>query len=288
MVYLIIVTVLWAFSVSLIGEYLVGLDSYFLVFLRVFLASLVFVPFTKFRGVFKKLQISLLLIGSIQIGIMYICLYHSYRFLTVPEILLFTIFTPFYVTIIYDIFHKQFNALYLVSAFVAVLGAYIIRYQNVNNDFLIGFIFVQAANICFAIGQSAYKYTIEKHQVSDQKEIFGYFHFGALIITLVAVLTLGNFEKMNPSVLQWGILIWLGVVASGVGYFLWNKGATMVDAGTLAIMNNALIPAGIFVNILFWGKVENYVSLGIGTVVIIFSLWLHTKFVKLKKSKHIA
>ncbi|MDR1285436.1 MAG: EamA family transporter [Campylobacteraceae bacterium] len=288
MIYLIIVTVLWAFSVSLIGEYLVGLDSYFLVFLRVFLASLIFIPFTKFKGVFKKLQISLLLIGSVQIGIMYLCLYHSYRFLTVPEILLFTIFTPFYVTIIYDILHKQFNALYLVSAFVAVLGAYIIRYQNVNSDFLIGFIFVQAANICFAIGQSAYKYTIEKYQVSDQKEIFGYFHFGALIITAVAVLALGNFEKMNPSELQWGILIWLGVVASGIGYFLWNKGATMVDAGTLAIMNNALIPAGIFVNILFWGKVENYVSLSIGTAVIIFSLWLHAKFVKLKKSKPIS
>ncbi|MDR1461074.1 MAG: EamA family transporter [Campylobacteraceae bacterium] len=288
MVYLIIVTVLWAFSVNLIGEYLVGLDSYFLVFVRVFLASLIFIPFTKLKGVPKKLKISLLLIGSVQIGVMYLCFYHSYRFLTVPEILLFTIFTPFYVTLIYDILHKQFNALYLVSAFVAVLGAYIIRYQNVDGDFLIGFIFVQVANICFAIGQSAYKYVIEKHQISNQKEIFGYFHFGALMITAVAILTLGNFEKMNPTAFQWIVLVWLGIVASGIGYFLWNKGATMVDAGTLGIMNNALIPAGIFINILFWGKVENYISLSIGTAVIIFSLWLHAKFVKLKKSKPIA
>jgi carboxylate/amino acid/amine transporter len=287
LVYLIIVTALWAFSFSLIGEYLGNLDSCFLVFIRVFLASLLFIPFTKFKGVPRKLQISLLAIGSIQIGIMYLFLYHAYHFLTVPEILLFTIFTPFYVTLIYDVFHKQFNALYLVSAFVAVLGAYIIRYENVNSGFLIGFLLIQAANICFAAGQSAYKYVIEKYKTFDQKEIFGYFHFGALVITTVAILLLGNFEKMTPSAFQWGILVWLGAAASGVGYFLWNKGATMVDAGVLGIMNNALIPAGLLVNILFWGKVENYVSLSIGTAVIIFSLWLHAKFVKLKKIKSI-
>ncbi|MDR1614288.1 MAG: EamA family transporter [Campylobacteraceae bacterium] len=285
MFYLIIVTILWAFSVSLIGEYLIGLDSYFLVFIRVFLASLIFIPFTKFRGVPTKLQLSLLLIGSIQIGIMYLCLYHSYRFLTVPELLLFTIFTPFYVTLVYDVLHKQFNALYLISAFVAVLGAYIIRYENVSSGFLFGFILIQASNICFAIGQSAYKYIIERYKTFDQKEIFGYFHFGALMITTVAILIFGNFEKMNPSTLQWGVLMWLGIMASGIGYFLWNKGATMVDAGVLGIMNNALIPTGLFVNIIIWGKVENYVSLSIGTAVIIFSLWLHTKFMKMKRVK---
>ncbi|MDR0580444.1 MAG: DMT family transporter [Campylobacteraceae bacterium] len=287
MIYLIVITVLWAFSFSFIGVYLGNLDSYFLVFIRVFFASLIFIPFTKFRGVPKKLKLSLLAIGSVQIGIMYLCLYHAYHFLTVPEVLLFTIFTPFYVTLIYDVFHKQFNALYLVSAFVAVLGAYIIRYENVNSGFLIGFLLIQAANICFAAGQSAYKYLIEKYKTFDQKEIFGYFHFGALAITTVAILLLGNFEKMTPSTLQWGILVWLGVVASGIGYFMWNKGATMVDAGVLGIMNNALIPAGLFVNIIFWGKIENYVSLGIGTAIILFSLWLHAKFMKLKKIKTI-
>jgi carboxylate/amino acid/amine transporter len=287
LIYLVITTALWAFSFSFIGVYLGNLDSFFLVFIRVFLASLVFVPFTKFRGVPKKLKLSLLAIGSVQIGIMYLCLYHAYHFLTVPEVLLFTIFTPFYVTLIYDVLHKQFNALYLVSAFVAVLGAYIIRYENVNSGFLIGFLLIQAANICFAAGQSAYKYLIEKYKTFDQKEIFGYFHFGALVITTVAILLLGNFEKMTPSAFQWGILVWLGAIASGVGYFMWNKGATMVDAGVLGIMNNALIPAGLFVNIIFWGKIENYISLGIGTTIILFSLWLHAKFMKLKKTKTI-
>jgi carboxylate/amino acid/amine transporter len=285
MIYLLAVTLLWAFSFSLIGQYLVGLDSYFAVFIRILFAALVFLPFTRFRGVPLLFSIKLLIIGAVQIGIMYLFLYHAYKFLSVPEILLFTIFTPFYVTLIYDILHKEFNALYLVSAAVAVLGAYIIRYENVNEGFLAGFLLIQAANICFALGQSAYKYVIERHKSVKQEEIFGYFHFGALIVTSAAFLLFGNFEKISPSTFQWGILIWLGVAASGAGYFLWNKGATMVDAGVLGIMNNALIPAGLIVNILFWEKVENYISLSIGTAVIIFSLCLHAMFIRRKRNK---
>ena len=45
MQYLILVTLLWAFSFSLIGEILAGqVDSYFAVLIRVVLASLVFYP----------------------------------------------------------------------------------------------------------------------------------------------------------------------------------------------------------------------------------------------------
>jgi carboxylate/amino acid/amine transporter len=284
MFYLIAVTILWAFSFSLIAEYLMGLDKYFLVFVRIFLAAALFVPFTKFRGVPHILQFQLLLIGSIQIGIMYLFLYHSYSFLSVPEILLFTIFTPFYVTLIYDILAKRFHFLYIISAGIAVLGAFIIRYDNVNEGFLTGFLLIQAANICFAIGQSAYKYIMEKNRNFDQKEIFGYFHFGAFVITALAFFMFGNFEYINPSLKQWLVLIWLGLAASGVGYFLWNKGATMVDAGVLGIMNNALIPAGLIVNIAIWSKIENYITLSIGTAVILFSLWLHAKFIKMEKT----
>lgn len=53
---------------------------------------------------------------------------------------------------------------------------------------------------------------------------------------------------MPQTTLQWGILVFLGVVASGIGYFMWNYGATQVDAGTLGIMNNMHVPAGLLVN----------------------------------------
>lgn len=65
---------------------------------------------------------------------------------------------------------------------------------------------------------------------------------------MIAWFLLGNAQKMPQTTLQWGILVFLGVVASGIGYFMWNYGATQVDAGTLGIMNNMHVPAGLLVN----------------------------------------
>ncbi len=82
--------------------------------------------------------------------------------------------------------------------------------------------------------------------------------------------------------MQWGILIYLGVIASGLGYFVWNKGACLVNAGALAIMNNALVPAGLVVNILIWNRDVDLMRLAIGGVIILFSLWVNETWVKRK------
>lgn len=64
--------------------------------------------------------------------------------------------------------------------------------------------------------------------------------------------------------MQWGVLVWLGVVASGLGYFMWNYGATQVDAGTLGIMNNVHVPAGLLVNLAIWQQQPHWPSFLIG------------------------
>ncbi|WP_331775738.1 DMT family transporter [Sulfurospirillum sp. 1612] len=279
--YLIMITLIWAFSFSFIGEFLAGrVDSYFAVLIRVALASLIFLPLTKFRGIATELKLKIMLIGSVQIGLMYIFFYQSFLFLSVPEVILFTIFTPIYVTLIYDGLKGQFKPLYLISTGVAVFGAYIIRYHNISAEFITGFLMVQGANICFAIGQSAYKKVMESHQNIKQRDVFGYFHFGALGVSLVAFALFSHHDKLSPTMTQWGVLLWLGIVASGLGYFLWNKGACEVDAGVLAIMNNALVPVGLIMNLFIWGKQTNYLLLFLGSIIIALSLWLHQFFIK--------
>ncbi|MBR8462933.1 EamA family transporter [Campylobacter sp. faydin G-105] len=286
---LVFVTILWAFSFSLIGEFLAGkIDSYFAVVVRVTLASLVFLPFTKFKGVSPRLALSIMAIGAVQIGVMYLFYYNSFLYLSVTEVALFTIFTPFYVTIIYDAFKIRFRPLYLLSVGVAVLGAFIIKYDSINDGFLKGFLLVQGANICFGFGQSAYKALLERYDVAQKGIfIFGYFHFGALLITLVAFLIFGNFDRIIPNWTQVAVLLWLGIVASGLGYFLWNSGACEVDSGVLAIMNNALIPAAIVVNLVFWYKDTDMLRLILGAGVLCISLIIHKKIVSFYEVKAI-
>ncbi|MDO6543225.1 carboxylate/amino acid/amine transporter [Photobacterium sanguinicancri] len=282
--YLSAITLLWAFSFSLIGVYLAGqVDAWFSVLTRVSLAALVFLPFLRKQYLHPKLAAKLMVVGAFQLGIMYCFYYQSFLYLSVPEVLLFTVFTPIYVTLIYDALHRQFSAWYLVTAVIAVLGAAVIKFEGINENFIMGFLIVQGANLSFAIGQVGYKRTMEQENKDiPQHTVFGLFYLGAMCVAIPMFLMFGNTDKLPTSTTQWGVLLYLGTMASGLGYFLWNKGTTMVNAGALAIMNNALVPAGLIVNIVIWNRDVDYPRLIIGGIIIVFSLWLNETWVKRK------
>ena len=274
---LILVTLLWAFSFSLIGVYLAGqVDSYFSVLTRVVLATGVFLPFLNWRTP-PRTAVTLMAIGAVQLGLMYLFYYQSFLLLSVPEVLLFTIFTPVYIALIYDLLARRFSPWNLLIAAIAVLGAAIIRWDNLSGSYWTGFLVVQGANLCFATGQVAYKQFMQSETKRGTRlpprQTFGWFFIGASIVATMAWLILGN-PQYPSSNLQWGILLWLGAVASGLGYFLWNKGATQVSPGTLAAMNNALIPAGLLVNLLLWNRDADLVRLTVGGIVIVAAVLL--------------
>ncbi|WP_058021201.1 EamA family transporter [Pseudohongiella spirulinae] len=276
---LVFVTLLWAFSFSLIGEFLSGnVDNDFAVLTRVLLGGLLFLPFTIWRGVPARLISGIMLCGALQFGVTYALLYRSFSLLTVPEVLLFTVFTPLYVTLIDDALHRQFSPGALIAAAVATLGAVIIRYDGLSQDYLTGFFMLQIANICFAAGQVGYKHLMMHATVTVPAwRTFGHFFIGALLVALPSFLLFGDTTMLPTGGLQWGILIWLGLVASGLGMYLWNRGGCQVDAGTLAVMNNALVPAGLVVNLTLWNHDAALVPLVIGGAVIASSLWINQR-----------
>lgn len=277
---LIATTLLWAFSFSLIGVYISGqVDSWFAVFIRILLAFIVFLPFWRFRGVTIKQALLYMCVGAFQLGIMYLFYYQSFLYLSVPEILLFTIMTPIYVTLIYDLLAgNRLRVGYLLSALLAVFGAAVIRYNQLSPQFWLGLCLVQGANICFAIGQVGYKRLMEVCPM-PQRSAFSWFYFGALCVASVAWIAFGDAGKLPTTGVQWGILLWLGIGASGLGFFMWNYGATQVDAGTLAIMNNVLIPAGLLVNFAIWQHDVDWLRLIVGGGIIFTSLLVHKRWV---------
>ncbi|MDO6762633.1 carboxylate/amino acid/amine transporter [Agarivorans sp. 1_MG-2023] len=285
MPYLLSITLLWAFSFSLIGVYLAGqVDAWFSVLMRVGLATLVFLPFLKTSQVSTSLALKLMLIGAIQLGCMYGFYYQSFLYLSVPEVLLFTVMTPIYVTLVNDAFERRFNSQFLLSALIATLGAVAIRYEGIDQGFVTGFLLVQGANLCFATGQVAYKRLMARQsQQLAQQTVFAWFFIGALIVAIIAFAMLGNTNKLPTTNIQWGVLVYLGSIASGVGYFAWNKGATLVNIGALAVANNLLIPAGIAVNLLIWNHDADVLRLSIGATIIIAALALNERMAKHKR-----
>ena len=113
-----------------------------------------------------------------------------------------------------------------------------------------------------------------KRQLSD-KSIFALLYLGAVIITgSMAGLT----TEWNSLTLEWNqitTLLYLGVVASGICFFLWNIGARKTNTGTLAIFNNVKIPLAVLFSLLFFGESANVVKLVIGGLIILLALYLN-------------
>jgi carboxylate/amino acid/amine transporter len=268
-----LVTLIWAFSFSLIGEFLSGrVDPYIAVSSRMLLALMLFLPWLLKSTSSRTQAMALAAIGAVQLGLMYLLLYHSFLYLTVAEVLLFTILTPVYISIL-DYFwrYKKLHLRWLGPALLAILGALVIRYQNLSSDFWWGLLLIQAANLCFAFGQVAYR-RLDLGSTGSQRYNFGWFFVGATLISLVATAIFADWTKMPSSSLDYGILVWLGLVASGLGYWLWNAGARQVNANQLAVMNNVLIPAGLVVNFVFWQQHVNWWTLSAGSGLILGSL----------------
>ncbi|SMC26340.1 carboxylate/amino acid/amine transporter [Andreprevotia lacus DSM 23236] len=285
--YLVIVTLIWALSFSLIGEYLAGrVDSDFAVLTRVLIAGAVFLPFTRWRGLPWQRIAGTMAAGALQFGITYLLLYRAFHHLTVAEVLLFTIFTPIFITLLDDAFARRFNALASVAALLAIAGSLVIRYNGIAGDFLNGFLLLQLANFSFALGQVGYKHLVQRYPTAQPATAsFGWFFAGALLIALPSFLLFGNPAKLPATTLQWSVLAYMGLASSALGFYWWNKGATLLDAGTLGAMNNMHIPTGIALNMLIWQHHADVPRLLLGGGLMLLAVWLNQRWQRQHKGR---
>ena len=153
MIYLAFVSVTWAFSFGLIGSALTGVDSFLVATLRLGVASILFLPFLRLRGIGSIDRLRLVIYGAIQFGLMYAFYMQAYQFIPSHLVAIFSILTPVYVVLIHDLRRRTFSKHYLWVAILSVLGATSIKAKTVpSGDIWIGFGLMQAAGIAFAFG----------------------------------------------------------------------------------------------------------------------------------------
>jgi drug/metabolite transporter (DMT)-like permease len=214
---------------------------------------------------------------------MYIAYIYSFQFLKAYEIAILTIFTPIFVIFIYDFFIKNFVVIHWLQALLAILGSVIIVYSDsLNLGVWKGIILLQVSNFLFALGQVYYRKIIDSSEIKNQKSVFGIIFFGAVIITGLFSAFNTDFSSVEISSTQWITLLYLGGIASGLGFFLWNFGATKVEIGSLAVFNNLKIPLGVVFSILLLGESVNLIQLGLGSIIIFAALFLNDLYITKK------
>jgi carboxylate/amino acid/amine transporter len=262
MLLLLLVSLIWAFSFGLIKGDLTGLPSASVAFIRLAVALAVFAPFLRLRTLRFSDAWKLLVTGAVQYGLMYVAYIHAFSYLKAYEVALFTVLTPIYVTIINDLFERKMNPTAWIAVILAVAGGILIEYRQLSSPELWrGFLLMQSANLCFAFGQIFYRRTMTRlPEPRTDLQVFGLLYLGAALTAALAAAGT-PWTSLAISAKQAGILIYLGVVASGLGFFLWNIGARRVSSGTLAVFNNLKIPLGILVSVFFFGETADWLRL---------------------------
>lgn len=253
-------TLIWSFSFGIINSALADLPGDWVAVLRLGLAAAVFLPLARRRPLMAA-RPALLGIGAIQFGLMYVLYLESYAALDAWEVALFTAFTPVWVALL----TRRIEARVWAAVVACVVGAWILRADPTQRpDFGRGFLLVQAANLCFAFGQVAYRRVVQGGGASSDVAAHAWLFVGGLgaAAVLFLVRRLDEFGDAGGEFVrslalggeQLLALLYLGLVASGAGFFLWNFGARRVDPGRLATTNNLKVPTAVLVSVLIFDE----------------------------------
>ena len=260
MAYLIAISILWSFSFGIIKYGLAGIDSSFISFARNVIALTFFSSVTIYNIKKFSFDLKLVGIGALQFGLMYIFYIESYQYLPAYLIATFTITTPIYVVLASKYLNgNSLNRNGIYAILLVIIGSYLMRFNSLNlKDYMLGFVLIQCANIFFATGQILFKKWNDKNKDKDIVHNFSQLFFGATLITSIFYF-LGSSKSAILTQSNLFALLFLGILSSGIGFLMWNIGATKVSTEKLAIMNNAIIPIAIFNSYFIFGEEINFI-----------------------------
>lgn len=273
---LLLVSFIWAFSFGLIKGRLAGVDSTAVATLRLALSFIVFLPFFRPKLLPLRAALRLALIGAGQFGLMYLLYQRAYVYLPAHAVVLFTLTMPLYVALCDALVERRLRARYALAAALAMLGAAAILFTGApTGNVLTGFALMQASNLCFAAGQIAWRRERAKLDAAlSDAALFALPYAGAVVACLIGSLAVTDWATIHLNGSQWLVLLYLGVISSGACFFWWNVGATRVNAGTLAVFNNAKVPLGVACSLLFFGETADLPRLLAGGALLALGVWV--------------
>lgn len=272
--YLVAASLIWAFSFGLIKGNLAGVDAALVTLVRLALSLLVFVPFLRLRGLSARRVVQLLVLGAVQYGVMYVAYIAAFAWLQAHEVALLTAFTPLFVVGLEELAARRLRMSFVAAAVLAVAGALVVTTASLRAEGIWkGVVLVQVSNLAFAWGQVRYRQLFAGTQIAH-RSVFALLYLGGLLVAVAATLWSTNLPSIELEPRQMWTLLYLGLVPSGLCFFLWNVGATRTNAGALAVFNNAKIPLGVLVSLVVFGEQANVPRLLAGCALVVAALGL--------------
>lgn len=249
---LLIATVLWTLPFGLIPRYLLQVDPDVLAITRLGLGALALTVLIGGRA--TRPRTSWLLVGAIQFGVCYGAYLRAYQYLPGHAIALLTSTTPLWILIL----HRQghlWRGRSLLAVVLAVSGAVLLSTADLDPDpdWWIGVAWTQLANAAFAFGQLRWRASEKIERQHPMATHAWMLLAGAFVLAPFALMNLpGRLDQIDGKGI--GALLYLGIGATGLGFYLWNEGARQVSVSRLAVMNNLKAPLAALVAVWIFGE----------------------------------
>jgi drug/metabolite transporter (DMT)-like permease len=277
MAYLALASLVWAFSFGLISTHLPPSEvpPAFTAAVRLLLGLALFLPFLRRGTSSTGVRLRLLALGAVQFGLVYVTYLASFATLRSHEVALLTVFTPLFVWMGGDWLERRFHARHLGAALLAAAGAAVVlMHRPWVSDTWTGVLLMQASNAAFAAGQLGYRAMKRRGEIESDTGATVWMLAGACALTIPWAWWRTGGVVPDLSLVQWGVIAYLGVVATGLGFYWWNAGAARVGVGVLAAANNAKIPLGVLVSLLVFSSGAAWLPAIGGLLVICAATWL--------------
>ena len=257
---LLLASLLWSLSFGLIKETLAGYDPRAVAAARLALAALAFSPWLRRAAPTGGERVRLMALGAVQFGLMYVLYIASYATLPASAVALFTVLTPLYVLGLEDLLARRLSRRGVVAAVAAAAGcAWMVWRGLPGREALAGVLLLQGANLSFAVGQVLYR---RMRRGSEGRALdagsLAWMYLGAAVLAGAAAAGGGAFGR-GFDARAVGALLYLGLLPTGLGFWLWNRGAVRVSGAVAAVMNNVKIPLAVLAA---WAVFGETVDLG--------------------------
>ena len=274
MIHLLLASLLWAFSFGLIKGRLAGLDPVIVSLIRLALASLAFAPFLFRHQLQRSGVIPAMLLGALQFGLMYVLYIASFSYLPAWMVALFTVMTPLYVLLLAGIRDRKLPVRYLAAVVLAVAGGAVVLARGLPEGAgWQGIALLQGANLCFAAGQVFYPDLKRRYGAADGP-LLAWMYLGAVMVPAVVLAFKGGVKGEMPRGNQLVVLLYLGLVPTALGFYLWNKGAALVRPAFLASINNLKVPLAVLVSWIVFAEKTDFPRALLGLALVVAALFI--------------
>ena len=131
-----------------------------------------------------------------------------------------------------------------------------------------GILLMEGSNCAFALGQVLWKKYIGKTETNLMASAY----LGAILLVLPFTLSNVNFSSLKLSIAQILSILYLAILPTGIGFWMWNKGSATVKYSTLAVMNNLKIPLGVLFSIFIFNEKISLMNFSVGSGIIIIAI----------------